>query len=200
MKSFVKGTVLASSLVLFSGVSSAADFSGVPSGLYQVDPTHAYINFSYSHLGLSNPVLGFDDFTMDLNLNHEEPAKSTVEVVIETSSIISGSEIWTDHLMGEQFFNAAQYPQITFTSTSVEAERDGNYRVNGDLKIKDSVQPVTLEVTINAAMNHPMSGKPTIGLDADAEILRSAWGLGKFAPNISDEVSLSVTAELVMSK
>ncbi len=45
-------------------VVNAADLSAVPSGLYSVDPTHAYINFQYNHLGLSNPTLGFDDFTM----------------------------------------------------------------------------------------------------------------------------------------
>lgn len=186
------------SIVLFGAMASAqaADLSAVPGGAYEVDPTHAYINFQYNHLGLSNPTLSFDDFTVDLNLDNEDPTKSTVNVTIDPASIISGSEIWTDHLTGGDWFDVENHPEITFASTSVEAAGDGAYKVSGDLTIKGTTSPVDLNVTINAAMNHPMSGKPVIGLDASGDLLRSSFGLDKFAPNVSDEVSLNLSAEL----
>ena len=53
-------------LVLAATTATAADFSEVPSGMYALDSTHAYINFQYNHLGFSNPTLSFDDFTVDL--------------------------------------------------------------------------------------------------------------------------------------
>lgn len=174
----------------------AADLSAVPSGKYSVDPTHAYINFQYSHLGLSNPTLSFDDFTMDLELDNADPTKSSVSVTIDANSIITGSDIWKDHITGKKFFDTANNPEITFTSTSIEADGDG-YKVTGDLTIKGESKPATLMVTINNAMMHPMAGKPVIGLNATGEIMRSEWGLGANAPHISDEVTLNITAELL---
>jgi len=197
-KTAIAATIL-TSVGTFNAVN-AADLSAVPSGTYSVDPTHAYINFQYNHLGLSNPTLGFDDFTMDLNLDNADPTQSTVSVTIDAASIITGSEKWTDHISGSDFFDIPNNPEITFQSTSVEAAGDGAYKVMGDLTIKGESKTVALNVTINAAMNHPMSGDPVIGLDATGNLLRSEFGMGKLVPHISDEVALSITAELVMNK
>ena len=198
IKTAITATIL-TTVGTFNAVN-AADLSAVPSGTYSVDPTHAYINFQYNHLGLSNPTLGFDDFTMDLMLDSADPTKSTVSVTIDATSIIAGSEKWTGHITGGDFFDTANHPEITFQSTSVEAAGDGAYKVMGDLTIKGELKPVALDVTINAAMNHPMSGNPVIGLDASGNLLRSEFGMGKLAPMISDEVALSITAELMMAK
>lgn len=192
--------ITAGGLLGLSTLSSAADLSGVPSGSYSVDPTHAYITFSYNHLGMSNPVLSFDDFTIDLNLDNEDPTKSTVNVTIDANSVVAGSEVWKSHLTGGKFFNTAKHPEITFTSTGIEAARDGNYTIMGDLTIKGESKPVSLEVTINAAMNHPMSGAPTIGLNAAGNLIRSEFGMGANAPHISDEVEVNITAELTKAQ
>lgn len=197
-KTAITATILAA-VGTFNTVS-AADLSAVPSGTYSVDPTHAYINFQYNHLGLSNPTLGFDNFTMDLNLDNADPTKSTVNVTIDPASIISGSEQWTKHLVGSEFFDVANHPEITFQSTSVEAAGEGAFKVMGDLTIKGESKPAALNVSINAAMNHPMSGDPVVGLEASGTLLRSEYGMGKFAPNVSDEIALNITAELVKAK
>jgi polyisoprenoid-binding protein YceI len=176
--------------------ANAADLSAVPSGDYEVDPTHAYINFQYNHLGLSNPTLSFDDFTVDMNLDNADPTKSTISVTIDPASIITGSEIWKEHLTSGDWFDVANHPEITFSSTSIEDAGDGAYKVTGDLTIKGESSPVDLNVAINAAMNHPMSGKPVVGLDASGDVLRSSFGMDKFAPNVSDEISLNISVEL----
>ena len=183
-----------------SSMTMAADLSGVPSGKYSVDPQHAYVNFSYSHLGLINPTLSFDDFNIELDLNKDDPTQSSVSVVIDASSVLAGSEAWKEHLVGDKYFDTANHPEITFQSTSIEAERDGNYKVMGDLTIKGQSKPVAMIVTINAAMNHPMSGKPVIGLQATSEILRSEFGMKAAIPHVSDEIALNVQAELGMAK
>ena len=179
-----------------SGVQ-AADLSEVPSGKYEVDATHAYINFQYNHLGLSNPTIGFDDFTVDLDLDNTDPTQSSFSVAIDPNSLITGSDIWKEHLTGDKWFDTAAFPDINFESTAIEAAGDGMYKVTGDLTVKDMTKPVTLDVTINGAMNHPMTGDPVIGLDASGNILRSDFGLGAFAPNVSDEVALNISVELL---
>ncbi len=200
MKSSTLRAIAAAAAFGVTTVSQAADLSGVPSGDYAVDPTHAYVTFSYNHLGLSNPILSFDDFTIDMNFDSEDPTKTTVNVTIDANSIVAGSDIWKDHLTGDKFFDTANHPEITFNSTSVEAARDGNYKVMGDLTIKGQSKPVSIDVVINAAKNHPMSGTPTIGLEASTELMRSEFGMKAAIPHVSDEVALNITAEMAMSQ
>ena len=194
MKKLATSAVLAFSVAF--GAATAADLSKVPSGSYSVDPTHAYINFQYSHLGLSNPTIGFDDFTIEMDLNVDDPTKTTVTVDIDGKSVIAGSDIWYDHITGGKWFDVASHPKMTFVSTGVTANADGTYNMEGDLTIKGMTKPVTLTVTINGAMMHPMKKKPFVGITATGDILRSDWGLGANAPFISDAVTLHVTAEM----
>lgn len=189
-------TLIIGSLLSIASLTQAADLSAVPAGKYEVDSTHAYINFSYNHLGLSNPKLGFDDFSVDLDLDNADPTQSSIAVNVEMASIISGSAIWTEHLTGGKWFDTASHPNMTFQSTAIEAAGDGAYKVTGDLTVKDVTRPVELSVTINAAMNHPMSGDPVVGLDASGTLLRSEFGLGGAAPAVSDEVALDISVEM----
>lgn len=189
-------------LIAATGIAATAaaqDLSAIPSGTYKVDPTHAYINFSYNHLGFSNPTLSFDEFDIEVNLDTEDPTQSTVSVSIDPASVVAGSDVWKDHLVGENWFNVAEHPEITFASTSVAAS-DGGLEVQGNLTIKGSSQPVTLAVKINGAGPHPRSGDPILGIDASAEVLRSAFGMDTAVPFVSDEVSITTTAELVGPK
>ncbi len=192
----IKQITLAAALIGTSISAHAVDLTKVPSGAYAVDPTHAYVNFQYTHLGLSRPMLGFDDFTIDLNLDNADVTKSTIAVNIDPKSIQAGSDIWKSHLTGGDFFDVGAHPEITFMSKSIEKTGEDTLKVMGDLTIKGTAVPVTLDVTIHAAMNHPMSGKPVLGFSAEGQLLRSAFGLGKFAPNVSDEVDLMITAEV----
>jgi polyisoprenoid-binding protein YceI len=202
IKKLNSATAIAAVLSLTSvfTLATAADLSAVPSGNYQVDPTHAYVNFQYNHLGLSNPTLSFDDFAIDLNLDNADPSKSTVSVSIAADSIVTGSDIFKQHINSDGWLDTGGFPTISFESTSMEAAGDDMYKVMGNVTVKGVTKPLTLDVKINAAMNHPMSGKPVIGLDATGNLLRSDFGLGKFAPNISDEIALNISVEMNKSK
>ncbi len=196
---FLRQSVAASMLVGSALVTSsvvAQDLSAIPSGTYVVDPTHAYINFSYNHLGLSNPTLAFDDFDITVELDVDDPTQSTIAVTIDPASVVAGSDIWKEHLTGDKWFDVAAHPEITFASTSVEAGDAGALKVMGDLTIKGTSQPVVLDVNINGAMPHPRSGVPMLGISATTEVLRSDFGMGAAAPAVGDEVAIEVTAEL----
>ena len=182
-----------------SGSVAATDLSGIPSGTYVSDPTHAYVNFKYNHLGFSNPTLSFDEFSVSMDLDNADPTKSSISVSIDPASIISGSEIWKEHLTGDKWFDVANHPEITFQSTAIEANGDG-YKVMGDLTIKGVSKQIAMDVAINGAGPHPRSGDPILGIEASGQVLRSDFGMGGAAPAVSDEVSLGLTVEMGKAK
>ncbi|MDJ0938751.1 MAG: YceI family protein [Woeseiaceae bacterium] len=180
----------------FVSLNAAADFSATPSGTYALDDTHGYVLFSYSHFGFSNPNVGFNRFDTTLDLDSDNPENSTISVTIDAASIDSRVEEFNGHLNGENYFDTANHPEITFTSTSVSATGDNTFDVTGDLTIKGTTKPVTLAATINKAAKHPFKGMPTVGVSATGTLLRSEWGLGNYAPAVGDEVTLHIEVEL----
>ena len=177
--------------------SASADLSSVPSGLYTLDSSHGYITFTYSHLGFSNPRVGFNSFDAKLELDSDAPENSTIGVTIDASSIDSRVAEFNEYLNSSDFFNTAEHPTITFESTKVETTGDNTFDVTGNLTILGTTKPVTLAATINKAANHPMMDVPTVGVSASARIKRSEWGLGAYVPAVSDEVVLSIEVELL---
>lgn len=189
---------LAASLASFAAGAMAA--WDVPSGEYGLDKTHAYITISYSHLGFSNPHVGFDSFDVNLTADSENPENSKVEVLIDATSVNSRVESFNGHLNGKNFFDTANFPAIIFKSTSIKSTGENSFNVTGDLTIKDITKPVTLAATINKAADHPMRKVPTIGVSATAKVSRSEWGLSRAVPNVGDEVTLMIEVELPQKK
>ncbi len=192
-------TVFALSALFACATTTAEPQLEVPSGAYELDKTHAYITFSYDHLGFSTPQVGFRAFDIDFDLNSVDPTASTVRVTIDTTSIDSRVERFDGHLRGEKFFDTENFPQATFRSTTIEQTGEGTYDVTGDLTIKDVAQQVTMAMAVNKAAMHPMKKKPTIGVTGETKVSRSAFGLDRFVPNVGDEVTIFVTAEFLKS-
>lgn len=183
------------------GISATA-FAGlgdVPSGQYGLDKSHGYITFSYSHLGFSNPHIGFSSFEVELELDSENPENSTINVTIDATSIDSRRDDFNGHLNGPNFFDTANHPTITFTSTAIEMTGEDTMNVQGNLTIKGVSKPVTLMAKVNKAANHPMRKTPWIGVDADTKVSRSDWGLTRAVPNVGDEVTIRISVELPKS-
>lgn len=194
MKISTRAACLAVSLALAG--PAAADLSAVPAGSYGLDKTHGYITFTYSHLGFSNPRVGFDAFDVALDLDNEAPENSSLEVMIDAASINSRVDEFDEHLNGDKFFDTSEYPNIDFQSTGIEQTGDDTFRVNGNLTIKGVTKAVTLDAKINKAATHPLSKTPTVGVSATTSLLRSEWGLGDYVPMVSDRVEVEIEVEL----
>jgi len=184
------------SSLLTLAANAAAELSEMPSGKYTLDKTHAYITFSYSHLGFSNPHVGFNEFEVNLDLDSDRPEDSKLDVLIDATSIDSRVEEFDGHLKSEKYFDTANYPEITFTSTRIESTGDGTYDVTGDLTIKGVTKPVTFAATINKADMHPMRKVPTIGVSAATKVMRSDWGIDRAVPSVGNEVTIDIEVEL----
>lgn len=201
MKRFITSAALAAS-VAFAGIGiAAADghllSEKVDAGTYQMDVTHGYVTFSYSHFGLSNPQISFKTVDAQITLDADDPTASQVNVTIAADSIDSDVPVFNEHLNSDNWFNTAEHPEITFVSTGLTQSEDDHDAgtLTGDLTIKGITKPVTLDVTLLGAMEHPLSKKDTLGIQATGSVLRSDFDLGAYAPAVSDEIAITISGE-----
>ena len=167
----------------------------VASGTYKLDPTHTDVLAQWNHMSFSNPTAHFGTVDGTLVYNADDVSQSSVEVTLPLSGLNSFTAKFDEHLRSADFFDAATFPVATFKSTKVEAAGTNKLTVTGDLTIKDQTKPVVLDVTVNGAGQHPMMKVPAVGFDATTTIKRTDFGVGAYAPNVSDEVKLRITTE-----
>ena len=163
---------------------------------YVIDNNHSFERFSYSHMGFSTQLSRFDKTSGTIMLDAAARTAS-VDVTIDLKSVSTGSELFNGHIQGPDFLDTANYPTATFKSTAVKFDGDRPVSIAGDLTIKGITKPVTLTVTAFHTGVHPMMKKNMIGADATAQIKRSDFNAGKYAPMTSDEVTLSIAVEAV---
>ncbi len=162
---------------------------------YHLDPNHTQVLARWEHFGFSHPSANFGQVEGALVYDADDVAASSVKVRLPLSGLDTFVPALDEHLRGQDFFDAEQYPAITFDSTKVEAAGEGKLKVTGDLTIKGVTKSVVLDVTLNKAAVQPMTKRPAIGFDATATIKRSDFGIVQFVPNVSDEITLRITTE-----
>ena len=177
-----------------------ATFGAQAADTYTIDPTHTQVEFTYSHFGFSNITGRFDAIESEFLFDPADPTQSSVKVTIPVASISTGVEKLDTHLLSADFFDAEKYPTATFVSTGVTAAGEGQLKVAGDLTIHGITRPVVLDVTVNKVGEHPMAKTPAAGFDARTVIKRSDFGVGGYAPAVSDEVTIEITVESRLAK
>lgn len=163
---------------------------------YAIDPSHTQPRFEYNHLGYSTQSHRFTKTTGKIVWDREAKTGS-VDISIDATSVDTGYALFNQHIQGEDYFDTAKYPTITFQSTAVRFDGDKPAAVDGKLTIKGVTRPVTLTLTSFQAMPHPMLKKDAIGANATAKIKRSEFNAGKNAPYVSDEVTLLIPVEAI---
>lgn len=190
----MKRTALTAALILASAAAFAAPVT------YKIDPNHTDVIAGWSHFGFSNPVAHFGQVDGSIVYDAENVGASSVEVTIPLAGLNSHVGDFDEHLRSADFFDAAKYPNITFKSTKVEAAGERKLKVTGNLTVKDQTRPAVLDVTINKIGEQPMAKRGAAGFDATTVLKRSDFGVGKFAPNVSDAVTIRITTEALVPK
>ena len=167
---------------------------------YQIDPTHTNVLVQWDHFGFSKPSANFGQAKGTLDYDAANVSASKVSVELPLSGLTSFVPKLDEHLRGADFFDAARFDKATFKSTRVERAGDNRLKVHGVLTLKGVSKPVVLDATLNHQGDHPMLKVPAIGFDATTTIKRSEFGLGAYAPAVSDEVSIRITTEASVAK
>ena len=179
---------------LFGGLACTQATLAAPQEL-AVDLSHTRATFTVSHLGFSTMPGVFR--TLDVKFAYDEatPANSALEVTIQADSIDMFHDGLNAHLKNQDLFNVTAHPTITFRSTKVESTGASTARVTGDFTMLGVTKPVTFDVTLNQAANHPMRGVRTYGFGATGVIKRSEFGMKYAVPVVGDDISFTLAME-----
>lgn len=161
---------------------------------YTIDDNHTLPRFSYSHFGYSTQLSRFDKTSGKIVMDRKAKVGS-VEVTVDTTSVNTGSTLFNEHIQGKDFLDTATYPTATFKSTQLKFDGENLVAVEGTLTLKDISKPVTLKVTSFHCMAHPIYLKEACGVNATTTVKRTDFNMGKYAPNVSDEVTIDIPVE-----
>ncbi|MFD7335420.1 YceI family protein [Streptomyces violascens] len=145
-------------------------------GDYVLDPAHTRIGFVARHAMVTKVRGAFHEFEGTAHLDGADPSRSSVQVVVKTESIDTGVEQRDQHLRTNDFLDAPTFPDITFRSTAIEPRSETEYRVTGDLTVKDTTRPVTIDFEYTGNAVDP-SGNLRVGLEGSVTISRKEFGV-----------------------
>ncbi len=182
-------------LILAAALATAGSVHADAITTYGFDKAHTQIHASVSHIGYSNSTARFKVKDGTLRFDPADWTSASVDVTIDAQSLSLGDETWEQHMADAKWFNSVQFPEIRFVSTQVEATGTDTARVTGDLTLIGQTRPVTLEVKLNKAGEHPFSKKPTVGFSGTTTFRRSDFGMDAYVPMVGDEVTVRLEVE-----
>ena len=194
----MKVSAVSSVLVAIVATSAAFASSANPSvasvkaGTYKVESYHTQVGFSLSHFGFTHYSGLFSGATGSLLLDPANPAASKLDVTIPVQSIQTTVPVLTEELKGDKWFDAAKFPQASFTSTKVEFSPKGEGTITGNLTLHGVTKPIVLHAHLVGAGVNPINKAYTVGFDASGTIKRSDFGVSMYTPALGDEVQLSI--------
>jgi polyisoprenoid-binding protein YceI len=178
--------------VLAAGFAAPAFAAPQP---VDIDLSHTRVWFYVNHLGFSEMYGDFTQFDIDLKLDPENLANSTMNASIDTSTVDMRHDGLNKHLKNKDFFNVEQFPAMRFETTGVTSSGDNRLAVAGNLTLLGVTKPVTLDVTVNKIGEHPMRKTPWVGFNATTTIKRSEFGMNYGVPAIGDDIKISIGLE-----
>lgn len=182
-------------LVLAGSIFSLIAGTVFSADTYQVDTAHSFLSFKVKRAGFSYVVGRFNSFNGSSTWDESDASQRSLEITIQTESVDTGNERRDQHLRSPDFFNAKQFPAMTFKSTSIkDTEVDGYeaaWEVAGDLSLHGVSKPLTF-VLRQIGRGEDRRGNYNVGLQAEFTIKRSEFGMTNMIEMGGDEVHCSI--------
>lgn len=169
---------------------------------YKIDASHSEITFKVKHLMITNVTGSFTQFNASMQSDKEDFSDAVISFDADVNSINTNNEQRDGHLKSDDFFNAAQFPTLSFVSTSFTKLSDEQYKLAGNLTIRDVTKPVELDVEYGGTMVDPY-GQTKAGFEIAGKINRKDFNLKWTATTeaggivVSDEVKLHLSVQMV---
>ena len=173
------------------------ELTEIPAGTWTIDPSHSEIGFTARHL-MSKVRGSFESFEGRIVTGDQPHAQATIDL----NSIDTRDENRDNHLRSGDFFDVENSGPMTFTSTSVQAGGQG-LLVTGDLTLKGTSRPVTLDVEVLGTQSDPWGGS-RVGFEGTTTISRKDWGVDFNIPMdggrllIGDKIEITINAQAVL--
>jgi len=163
---------------------------------FTIDAAHTYPAFAVKHLGISTQRGRFDKTTGRITLDREAGA-GTIEIVIDTTSVSTGSPQLDKVLRGEDFFDVEKHPRMTFRAQALEFISGVPRSARGEFTLLGVTKPVTLAIEHFGCTRMPLLVRTTCGADVSTMLSRSAFGMNRYGTWIGDDVRISIQIEAV---
>ena len=184
--------VLALFIVGLAGITQRADAADT----YEIDSAHSMVIFRAKHNGISYNYGRFNEFTGEIMIDETDMSKSSVAFEVKTASVDTGNEKRDQHLRSPDFFNAKQFPVVTFKSTKVSMKegKADMLAVTGDLELHGVKKSITVDVEITGK-GKGQQGESLIGFETTFAIKRSEFGMNYGMGPVSDDIRITVSVE-----
>ena len=169
---------------------------------WKLDLVHSEVGFSVKHMMVSKAKGVFDKFDAVVEADVDDLTDAKIEVTIDTTSINTRNEDRDNHLRSADFFDVENHPTMTFVAKDIKSKGGNKYDVTGDLTMRGTTKPVTLDVTFEGQSKDPMGGATVAGFSGVTNISRKEFGLTWNAAVetggvlVSDEVKIHFELEL----
>lgn len=171
---------------------------------WEIDKAHSSIQFTVTHFFTS--VTGtFDDVEADINFDPANLEESNITVTIPVESVNTRNEKRDNHLKSDDFFNTAEWPNIRFTSNTIEQTGNNTFVARGELSIRDVTKAFDLPFELKGVMDHPMQENTKVaGIVANTELMRNDYGVGvgdwAATAVVGNKIDISLNLELNSSR
>jgi len=184
----------------FAAVSAAVAFalltgSASAAETYIIDPVHSQPMFEVQHMGFSMQRGSFNKVAGKVTVDRAA-GRGSIDVTIDTTSVRTIDPRLDERVKGEDFFDIAHYPTMTFRSSKLNFEGDRITGAEGDLTMLGVTRPVALKVSNFACGEHPINKRAMCGAEVTTTIKRSAWGMNAGIPKaVGDDVRIAIPIE-----
>ena len=187
--------------VLFGATSLLRSVPPPPTSVvadsYRVDGVHSSVIFRVKHMGIANFYGRFNEISGSFDFDPKDPSKLSIDVQINAESIDTHSQRRDRHLKGPDFFNASQFPSISFKSKSAKKAGPESYEVKGELELHGVTRPLTVKVEHTGSGRGPR-GDQREGFETTFTIKRSEFDMKFMLRGLSDEVRITLSVEGVL--
>ena len=182
-------------------MSSTSTSTATGTTTYVIDASHSQVGFSVKHMMFSTVRGNFRGFEGTIDVDNDNPANSTVNVTIDASTVSTGDEKRDEHLRSADFFDVANFPTLTFKSTSIDFKSAGDFTLNGELTIHGVAKPVQIKAEQTGEGTNPW-GTDVAGFEGSTKINRKDYGLGwnatleKGGVLVGEEIKITLELEV----